>query len=300
MTITMNFLWKDKALILLLALLLIADACYAEDYTLKDELSAYSQGNFKQAVEIGRAVVKKEPQNVVAHYYLANAYAQLKLFQDAVPEYTICAQATDSPKIKSYAQAALNFLKEQNNGPKGSGTESNSGSVEGQMEETEVRLGKELDEKINVLKSEATQKINRLNQERDSEIGQIPKYIVYPDGSRKDNPDYDNLSGTLNKAVEEKTNKISAELSRQIDQLEKYYKIKTDSLNASAMGMTSQFKEGSGNIQIDPTGTNLYVHNYVNYTSDIVPPPPLVGMKATAKSLSITGTINNKKLETHK
>ena len=113
----LSSMYRSTKTVLILTLLMssisVIGICFAADYGIKDELAAYNAGNFKQVIEIGSAIVAKNPENVVAHYYLANAYAHEKLLAKAAQEYAICAKTESNKEIKSYAEAALKLLKGQ-------------------------------------------------------------------------------------------------------------------------------------------------------------------------------------------
>ena len=85
-------------------------SCFAGLYETKDLVANYQACNFSKVLYIAQQMVNEEPSDAVARYYLANAYARLNQVTEAVKEYSVCLHYAKDPKLKAYANQALQSL----------------------------------------------------------------------------------------------------------------------------------------------------------------------------------------------
>ena len=134
------------------------------------------------------------------------------------------------------------------------------------------------------MKKKSAREVNRLTAEQQVQLQEMPKYFYGPYGEQVDNPKYQSFADDINEAFKAKIDKINNALNREVNELTKFYKAKLAQFGSSAPGTNSEPQPKTGAVQGDSVKTNLYVHNYVNSSHNILPPPPLAGPRKTAKT----------------
>jgi len=256
---------------LLMIILFNHSSCFAAIYQLKDEIDAYNKRDFHKVVFIGRAIVAEDPSSDTAHYYLANAYTWLRDFEGAIKEYKICLYTARSPKIRIYAEQALQTLQSSTNlisssqpvYPTNTGGADQNGSSVSDMKQKILQEG---EEEVARVTSDAKKQITEINRNTWEQVSPV-SYDAF--GDCYNNP----VHTSLLEMAKKETDAINYELPKKINAIRKAYQGKAAALDSSTIAAASNFRSGLDNIQLIPRTSNLYVQNYVDYGVDSLPPP---------------------------
>ncbi len=275
-----------KTWLILLSIALFAHPAFAEEHQavsseLKHMVAAYGAGNIQVALEGAKAVLVLDPHNAIAHYYMGNCHVKLGQTAAAIAEYQTCLKLPDGGQISQYARQALDVLERSQATQKSSRTESanqphtdepqdfNLNRINLQATEKKANI---LSQEVDMLrrrKQEAEQRIARINSDVEQQLEEIPKTIWVSTGSHareKDNPEYISTATTLRTAAEKKIKGINEEIANIEKQVTQLTLSATSSLDKEKNDMQTQLNAGAGTIRLTPQGTDLYVHNYVNFS----------------------------------
>ena len=78
--------------------------------TVKNAISKYKTKNYAGAIQDLRIVVKKDPSNAVAHYYLASSYMKIGMKDEALSEFDKVISLGSVPSLTSYSIQAKNCI----------------------------------------------------------------------------------------------------------------------------------------------------------------------------------------------
>ena len=103
---------KRSLIILLSALIFCTTAGLAfADSNLNSAIKLYKSGNYAQAYPALTNIVAKEPSNVLAHYYLAMAAAQVGKKDEAIENYSKVITLSDNTYLTRYAMKGMTCLE---------------------------------------------------------------------------------------------------------------------------------------------------------------------------------------------
>jgi tetratricopeptide (TPR) repeat protein len=266
----MDKLIQPLLLSLLMIILFDHSSCFASIYQLKDEIDAYNKRDFQKVVFIGRAIVAEDPSSDTAHYYLANAYTWLRDFEEAIKEYKICLYTARSPKIRIYAEQALQTLQSSTNlistnqpDPPNTGGADQNGPSMSDMKQKILRKG---EEEVARATSDAQKQITEINRNTWEQVSPT-SYDAF--GGLHNNP----IQTSLLEMAKKEADAINYELPKKINAIRKAYQEKAAALDSSTTTAASNFRSELDNIQLIPSTSNLYVQNYVDYGVDSLPHP---------------------------
>lgn len=106
-----------KYIVFLLSLVICSftiNYSYAKSSTnseLANAIRLYKAGNYAQCYSDLQAVVKRDPSNVVAYYYLAMASSQIGKKEDALENYNKVLNLSPNSKMGIYSQKAKNCIE---------------------------------------------------------------------------------------------------------------------------------------------------------------------------------------------
>jgi ribonuclease HI len=95
---------------LLASLLLIQMPALALSPDLKDGISAYNKGDYKEAVSHLSAALSQDFNNAVLHYYLANSFVNLGQKESAIREFRIAYALEPEKEAGKLSKLALKYL----------------------------------------------------------------------------------------------------------------------------------------------------------------------------------------------
>jgi len=103
----------QKLIVSILCIFIIAGSAYAKSNSGKfnQGVLQYKSANYIDAMETMKEVVKSDPGNAVAHYYLAITYVNLGMKKEATKEYNNVISLNPSSQLVEYAQQGLGYLK---------------------------------------------------------------------------------------------------------------------------------------------------------------------------------------------
>ena len=283
----------------------------ADLVTLQGEIAAYNSANYRQAVDIGNKLITEQPGNETARYYLANAFSRLDLLPEAIQQYNFCATVGNDPTIRSYAKEALSVLNHYSN----TGTTTQSSWVNPShfaFNPNTYRMNVANDEQlINAQAGQlqsymyANQQSQLWNAQYEHDVraqhiqnhanwlsASLPQYSGYDYwGEPAYNPYYSANQAYINGRANMRMLWADYHLHNQQNYINWNYNQGVAGLNNSVVGLDQGLEKPSGDMQLSPVGTNLYIRNYVNYDAGSPPEPPVItGLKAVAQSLKGTAT----------
>ncbi len=275
----LKMFWRLNKLVLLFCLINNC-LCYAADVRIIDEISAYNEKKYSEVIELGKRLVKVNFTNDTAHYFMANAYSQLKREQEAIQEYEICLVQSKNPQILAYSKEALAVLKKDA-----------SNFIEAHnTDELKEEFSKQEQVKLKQIHDDEQMKIKQINADAEAEIALVSKHWLMPDDTLLYNVKEQAKVDGIKEAAREKVDGITEIATRQRHEIVDFYKLKIDSLNTSVIHINSARKPGASYVQLMPSRTSLYVRNYVTYAEELPVPPVVQELRAVQQTLILGPT----------
>ncbi len=102
-----------KILTVIICLLLFSGTAVAENIKgkLKQGVYKYKNGNYIGCMQTMSEIVKKDPANTLAHYYLAISYVQIGQKEKAIEEYNKVITINPGSQLATYALAGIKYLQ---------------------------------------------------------------------------------------------------------------------------------------------------------------------------------------------
>lgn len=240
----------------------IGSMCLASDNLLLEEIRNYQAANFAQSVEFGNRIIKNDPANSTARYYLAGALMKLGKTQEAVAEYSACARLTTDPMMQSYCMRALSSLatKSSDDQDKSKAAPQTAGAP--RMNNSDASLLKTLQE----VEDQKKELVRKCQEALDS------------------NKNFWKHLAKLGDHFPASAEKFNAEA------LKKPYQKRIDDLDEQIAALESQLKPGLEPIQVIPLGSGINVKNFVNYSNEPAKP---ISLKAHEGSLDDSNQSKN-------
>jgi tetratricopeptide (TPR) repeat protein len=170
---------------------------------MKQEEDCYNKHEYQKAADAGFSLIALQPNNALAHYYLADALVRLNRIDDALGQYTACTASTTDPKIKSYCERAitdLTPLSHENQSTK-------NAAVMSEERHTILQRGTE---EISFKRRLADQQISKIEQESREKIASVPRYVTDQNGCQIPNPNYDTIIDHIRTRTGEKIDGVNA------------------------------------------------------------------------------------------
>lgn len=174
---------------------------------MKQEEDCYNKHEYQQAADAGFRLIAVQPNNALAHYYLADALVRLNRIEEALGEYTACATIATDPKIKSYCERAIADLTPLSH----ENQVSKNATVMAEERQTILQRGTV---EISFKRRLADQQITKLEQEATEKIASVPRYIIDQTGCRIPNPDYDEIVEHIHMRTTEKIASVNAQFEK--------------------------------------------------------------------------------------
>ncbi|MDD3012178.1 MAG: tetratricopeptide repeat protein [Candidatus Gastranaerophilales bacterium] len=105
----------QKLIASILCIFIITGSACAKDTSsnFKQGVLQYKSGNYIGSMETMQSIVKNDPGDAVAHYYLAISYVKLGKKNDAAKEYNNVISLNPASKLVDYAKQGLGYLGTQ-------------------------------------------------------------------------------------------------------------------------------------------------------------------------------------------
>ena len=253
---------------------------------------------------IGWQLLKQEPSNLAVHYLLGNCFVKFSQWDKAKLEYSYCAQVGLGSPIGKVARTALDQvtaiqLGGQNGSPQSTSavpskapvvsSDAAAGetsaapeapppdAVDIQTLEYKERILKQGADLIAANKDKLQRQIETINSQTDLAIRGVA------DGVPNQNSGVDRER--LMREATAKIKMLEDNNVREEQKITAYYQAQANNISSQKGNLASQAQLGKGDIRIQPKGTGLFVHNYINYHGEVPLPPPPPELKATALKL---------------
>jgi hypothetical protein len=148
----------------------------------------------------------------------------------------------------------------------------------------------ERDREIVAHTSSAQDKIQAVNESAEMEIANVPRFFYNGWGYPVPNPDYERTVAYIRVDAQKQINAINKDLAAATKTINAAYQEKLKAIDSSVTNVGTQIQPGTSDVQLTPTGSNLYVKNYVNYAAEQPKPTAAKGLKARQNSLACKTT----------
>lgn len=276
-------------------------------------LAAYGRGEIGTAFAGASRVIKDNPQDATAWYILGNCYIKQNATTEAEDAFEHCLALKPQGQIAVYASQALAALGQagqrssQMRTPARSpitdyDTSSRFTSV--QSNSREAQLMAELEARIQDKEREKDEKILQIKRDSEQSINAIPEYSYYG-GRRIRNRERPDQVSSIRADADSKISEISRRCNKDEEAFRDDTRRRLSALGDFANSTMQWSRNGQGNVQQTPHGTNLFVHNYVNFGLDEEEPAPVEPLKAKAlpynpQQASKSEPVKSKSSEIHK
>ncbi len=258
--------------------------------TYEDAVNYYHSGNLDEAYSRLSSIVKDDPGNFQARFYLANTYALTGQHEKAIEEYRRCAN--DSPGTKM-EEVCLKAIEKQNDKLNASNKQkfphmqmqmNSEIKMQKQASEYEKQLQLRCSIEVNNLKKRYAEDIARIDRQLSLDIREIPP-IAYTGRSSSSNPSYQREVDRLKMPADERKKSLENRLKVESDLIIERYNKRLSAYAGSRDHLRRELNSTNGNMQVVPHGTNMNVRNYINFGQEKVYEPP-VSMRATTRSIN--------------
>lgn len=258
--------------------------------TYEDAVNYYHGGNLDEAYSRLSSIVKDDPGNFQARFYLANTYALTGQHEKAIEEYRRCAN--DSPGTKM-EEVCLKAIEKQNDKLNASNKQkfphmqmqmNSEIKMQKQASEYEKQLQLRCSIEVINLKKRYAEDIARIDRQLSLDIREIPP-IAYTGRSSSSNPSYQREVDRLKMPADERKKSLENRLKVESDLIIERYNKRLSAYSGSRDHLRRELNSTSGNMQVVPHGTNMNVRNYINFGQEKVYEPP-VSMRATTRSIN--------------
>lgn len=260
--------------------------------------SAYRAGDYQYAIYEAKNIIKKDPKNLIAHYYLANIYSRQGDYKQSFTHYAFCAEFGKGTKVGIYAETALKEMESKRASTQSAPgqTIQQTGKLEQSVDQLKIELLKEGSQKIEERRHKLQTDIDALKIVSDREsLKYLPEslraqYKDTPPGyltNLSDNPAINQYVETR-KRYQSQIDSLKAAAELEIAKINRSYLDKVDYIDQrSQASMPGNFRAGGGG-PASSIRRNTPVRDYINYGTDqvvdsIPVEPPLT---ATAQRIS--------------
>jgi tetratricopeptide (TPR) repeat protein len=242
--------------------------------------SAYKAGDYQYAIYEAKNIIKKDPKNLVAHYYLANIYSRQGDYKQAFTHYAFCAEFGKGTKVGIYAETALKEM-ENKKAPALSVAGQNiqqAGKQEQSVDQLKIELLKEGSQKIEERRHKLQSDVDALKLVSDREsLKYLPEslraqYKDTPPGyltNLSDNPAINQYIDTR-KRYQSQMDSLKAAAELEIAKINRSYLDKIDYIDQRSQASTPGNVRAGGGGPASSMRRNTPVRDYINYGTDQV------------------------------
>lgn len=138
---------------------------------------------------------------------------------------------------------------------------------------------------INSNKAKLGQQIAAVQNQTKVAIRKVPEQLPGVNGSYIANPEYPKNRDRLLSESAARIKQLQDDNDEEEQKITIYYRAQVAAIGRQKDSLTSQIQVGRGDALTAPTGGSRFVHNYVNYHGEVLPPAPPPDLHATALKL---------------
>jgi tetratricopeptide (TPR) repeat protein len=248
----------------------------------EDAVGLYKSGKIAEAANSLQSVINKNPSDLKARYYLANAYASLGQRNKAIEQYNYCANAAPGTKMEEYCQRAMGMQNLKSNSLPGlkqpmkdlqRDTES---KVEMQAKEYRANLEAQRKNEQRFLSRKIDAQVDTIRRQMTLDVDNVPRYI-FVGNKAYSNRDYQTDVSKIKLDAARRISDLTSGEDSEMQKLNDRFDKKLEEFSESHDGIRTALKSAKGNMQLTPHGTDMYVRNYMNFGQEKIwePPPSL-------------------------
>lgn len=252
-------------------------------------LAEYDRGDTAAACNDATEFVKNNPNDATAWYILGNCFLKQHAPQVAAEAFQRCLALKPQGQIAAYAMQALSVLQPQ--GTPSVNTQQNSPAADYaksvnrtsvQSDSQQAQISADLDVRIREKERQRRERILKVQTESQKAIAAIPLYYYDSDGDPYPNPDRPRQVAQIQADEAQKIESITESCDKDEEAFRSTTQQRLEALSDFTNHTIVSSRTGSRNLQQTPRGTNLFVHNYVNFGLDEDEPPRVVPLRAKA------------------
>ncbi len=248
----------------------------------EDAVGLYKSGRISEATSILQSVISKNPADLKARYYLANAYASLGQRNKAIEQYNYCANAAPGTKMEEYCLRAMGMQNLKSNSlpslqqPMKELQRDTESKVDMQARQYIANLESQRKTEQRALSLKINAQIDTINKQMALDVENVPRYI-YMGNKVYSNRDYQTDVKKIKLDAERRISDLTSGENSEMQKLNERFDKRLEEFSESHDGIRTALKSSKGNMQLTPHGTDMYVRNYMNFGQEKVwePPPSL-------------------------
>ena len=209
----------------------------------------YDLGHFDRAASLARNAIKKNANDLTAHYFLGNILVKQNRLEEALGQYSICVRQGGPKKAPEaeYAQKALEQLRESNRrSPAAISVEHQNvaaplagtgQNAEHYIAEQTAILRKEQEEKLATKRNTLNEKVRAIEEEIQQQIGGMRHFSSRRVAQQDAQKEYqDEIRAESKKRIE----RLKADFQREESDLTQYYDRRIEGLTDYHRNMENQ------------------------------------------------------------
>jgi Tfp pilus assembly protein PilF len=234
-------------------------------------MNAYNRHDYKTARVSLEKAVKVNPDDAIAHYYLANTLLYLNDREGAKREYRKGLENAESDEIRDNCQSALKSLQRLGQSPAQAtaaikpltGTthatepENTASVLQRQAEERKRTVEQQTENMQKSITQTASERAKAVTEEA-KQVTDTTDYTAK--AARKARAYYDDINSDAKQRAGQlikSANQQAATYKQMVNEKNRAYDESVRNLNDQLNSRT-----GPGGVQLNPNGTSLYVRNY--------------------------------------
>lgn len=241
-------------------------------------MKAYNEKRFPECIDNFERLIRAHPKDARLHYYLANAYMAAGKLQLAEREYLSSMYLTSDTQLTAFCQTAVSQLRQHlaNLPPVGavaatpatpavsSKLQLNTRLLQDQEQHLKTRFTLEAKERERLYDRIAQTQIQGIKQNAKDQIASLVK-------RRGGSSAYKDEVDCINATAETQIARVKIEAGYKKDRSHNELKRQTNCIDSYDDHLRKLLASDTGSIRVMPTGTSLYVRNYINFGEDTTP-----------------------------
>ncbi|MBP7862061.1 tetratricopeptide repeat protein [bacterium] len=248
----------------------------------EDGVGLYKSGKIAEAANLLQSFIGKNPSDLKARYYLANAYASLGQRNKAIEQYNYCANAAPGTKMEEYCLRAMGMQNLKSNSlpslkqPMKDLQRDTESKVDMQAKEYRANLEAQRKNEQIILAKKIDAQVETIRRQMALDVDNVPRYI-YIGNKIYSNRDYQTDVKKIKLEAERRISDLTSGEDSEMQRLNECFDKRLEEFSESHDGIRTALKSAKGNMQLTPHGTDMYVRNYMNFGQEKVwePPPSL-------------------------
>lgn len=229
----------------ILALVFSSNSFGADPSTLLEQI--YKMGDYGAAAKLAGEQTAENPNNVLAHFYLANCMVKLGRNAEAKTEYQRCIVLGHGTHVETSAKQALYSLARESNY-----SGKSSAPPQTPTDTLDNRINKQIDARRRNLLERAAQEKKVAMDRFDTEVKRI----------QSEN------KAEADEVLKARTQTAFEKYSAEANAIEERYRQQADQLLKTSQDLSARSKDENAPSKLVPTGSNIYLQNYENLQDD--------------------------------